>query len=192
MKKFIALFIVLICLMVSCKSKKSYSENMKFEMKEMYSNDQKLQIWDPKKEQRQSYRDSMEIEFKLLCIKNLNIVKQYFNDNGYPGIKENGKEASLIFWLIVQHGDDDVKFQNKVLKAMRKELNYKNVSSRNFAYLYDRVKKNQNKPQLYGTQISWTTGKALPYNLKNPQEVNIRRMKMELEPIEDYLKSFNH
>jgi hypothetical protein len=191
MKKIITLFIVLMCFAVSCKSKIPYSENMKLEMKEMYSKDQILQIWDPKKEQRQSYRDSMEVELNLLCVKNLNVVKTYFNDNGFPGIKENGKEASLNFWLIVQHGDHDVKFQNKVLKAMRKEVNYKNVSLRNFAYLYDRVKKNKNKPQLYGTQISWTTGKPLPYNLKNPKEVNGRRMKMELEPIEDYLKSFN-
>ena len=110
---------------------------------------------------------------------------------GHAGQKKNGKAASLNFWLIVQHGDHDVAFQKKVLKAMKKELKTKNVLSQNYAYLYDRVKKNENKPQLYGTQMVWDSlGVHSPYNLKSPEKINERRAEMGLETIEEYLKLF--
>ena len=198
MKLIYAFFKILILsfflLLFSCLSfqKKIYPDYVKSELKKMYLTDQELQKWDLKKEQRKSYRDSMEIELDLTCKKNLIVVQDYFNKYGFPGIKENGKETTMHFWVIVQHGDHNVIFQEKVLNAMSKELKNDNVSSRNYAYLYDRVKKNQKKQQLYGTQISWETGKAQPYNLETPNKVNERRIKMGLEPIEDYLKKFSN
>lgn len=154
--------------------------------------DQKAQEYDLKKAIRKEYGDSMEVEFNKLCEKNLIVVKKYFKEYGYPGIKENGKETSSNFWIIVQHGDNDINFQKKVLKAMKKELKSNNVLRQNYAYLYDRVKKNENKPQLYGTQMVWNSkGVHSPYKLKSPEKINQLRAEMELEPIEDYLKLFN-
>jgi hypothetical protein len=166
---------------------------MKTELKLMYEKDQKAQEYDMKKVQRKSYGDSMEVEFDLLCKRNTIVIKQYFKENGYPGIKENDKKTSLYFWLIVQHSDHDVAFQKKVLKSMKKELKNKNVIPANYAYLYDRVRKNENKSQLYGTQMVWDShGVHSPYNLKSPETVNERRAAMGLNTIEDYLKEFEN
>jgi hypothetical protein len=175
----------------SCSPKIPYTDDMKLELKNMYVKDQNAQKYDLKKVHRKEYSDSMEIEFNKLCEKNLIVVKKYFKENGFPGIKENGDATALHFWLIVQHGDNDVTFQKKVIKAMKKELKAKNISPRNYAYLYDRVKKNENKPQCYGTQMVWdSNGIHSPYKLKSPEKVNQRRALMGLEPIEDYIKSF--
>ncbi|MGK4569365.1 DUF6624 domain-containing protein [Flavobacterium sp. 3HN19-14] len=163
---------------------------MKSDLAKRYALDQKLQQLDTKREPEQQYRDSMATAMNNTCIENLEAAKKYFHSNGFPGLKENGKETELHFWIIVQHGDHDVTFQAKVLKAMRKEYEKGNADSKYYAFLYDRVKKNQNKPQLYGSQISWDTGSPLPYNLENPAEVNQRRKAMGLEPIEEYLKNF--
>ena len=165
---------------------------MKSELKSMYYKDQKAQEYDLNKVQRKEYSDSMEVAFNKLCEKNLSVVKGYFNDNGFPGVRENGKETSLYFWLIVQHSDTDVSFQSKILNAMKKELKLNNVNRQNYAYLYDRVKKNKNKPQLYGTQMVWDSkGVHTPYKLKSPEKISQLRAKMNLEPMEDYLKLFN-
>jgi len=187
------LFILILALLVSCKTKIPYSESMKMELQNMYLKDQKAQEYDLTKVKRKEYSDSMEVEFNKLCERNLITIKNYFKTNGFPGIKENGKETSLHFWLIVLHGDNDVSFQEKVLIAMKKELKFNNVNKQNYAYLYDRVQKNKNMPQLYGTQMIWDSkGKHYPYKLKFPEKVNELRKEMGLEPLEEYLKLFNH
>ena len=187
-------FLLFISTLVSSqtKAKIPYNDNMESELKSMYLKDQKAQEYDLTKVQRKDYSDSMELEFNKLCKKNMDNVKEYFKKNGFPGIRENGKETSLHFWLIVQHSDSDVKFQSKVLNAMKKELKSNNVNRQNYAYLYDRVKKNKNQPQIYGTQMIWnSTGVHTPYKIKSPKKINQLRVEMELEPLEDYLKLFN-
>ena len=170
-----------------------YPESIKKDLQKRYQDDQKLQIWDSTKDQFKTYRDSMELSLKNVCIKNLEAAKSYFKDYGFPGIKENCAQTALHFWLIVQHGDHDVDFQNSVLIAMEKQLTTDNASTRNYAYLYDRVQKNKNKPQLYGTQIVYDeAGLPKVYNLENPNLVNDKRKKMGLETIESYLKQFQH
>jgi hypothetical protein len=188
---FILLILVFLCF--SCKPQKAYTIDMKLELKRMYVEDQKLQNYDLKKVMRKEYSDSMETELNLTCLKNTMIVKKYFKENGFPGIKENGNEIALWFWLIVQHSDSDVNFQKAVLKSMKNELTNKNVSSRHYAYLFDRIKKNERKSQLYGTQMIWDAeGVHSPYKLKSYKTVNKRRKVMGLEPIEDYIKLFNN
>lgn len=191
--KRLLLFCAMLFSFLSCKPKIPYTETMKLDLKDRYVKDQKAQEYDLKKVERKEYSDSMDMEFTKLCDRNALVVKKYFQEHGYPGIKENGKEASLQFWLLVQHADNDVAFQKKVLKAMKKELQSNNVNIRNYAYLYDRVKKNENKPQLYGTQMVWDSmGVHFPYKLKYPEKINQLRAEMELEPIEEYLKLFNN
>lgn len=188
MRYLLTFLIFILC--ISCKSKPPYTEDIKLELKKMYIDDQNLQKYDLKKVVRKEYSDSMENEFNLLCRKNTIELKKYLKDYGFPGIKENGKEIDLYFWVLAQHADHDVSFQKKVLKSLKKELNKKNANPKYYAFLYDRVKKNENKPQLYGTQISWETGKPILYKVQNPKELNQRRKMFGLEPIEEYLKNF--
>ena len=165
---------------------------MKSELKNMFKKDQALQNWNPKRIEDKHYIDSMNIELDNEIKKNCDIIKKYYKKYSFPGLKENGKEVSTNFWLLVQHSDHDVVFQEQVLKSMKKELKHKNASSSNYAYLCDRVLKNKGEKQLYGTQISWDTGSPLPYSLKYPEKVDAMRKKMELEPIKEYLDSFIH
>jgi hypothetical protein len=115
------------------------------------------------------------------------IIKQY----GYPGFKQVGEKSSSNFWLLVQHADAYPDFQRQVLKLMLAEVKNKNASSRNYAYLTDRVALNAGQPQEYGTQVEFKgsgIGKAMPRNLRDPEHVNQRRAAMGLETEEAYLK----
>ncbi|MDB5130866.1 MAG: hypothetical protein JWR02_615 [Mucilaginibacter sp.] len=67
-------------------------------------------------------------------IKSKDIISKY----GYPGYDLAG-DASDKFWAIIQHCDDDVPFQERVLALMKKEIAKNNASKNKYAYLIDRV-----------------------------------------------------
>jgi hypothetical protein len=166
-----------ITLLISCKSSKPYTEEMKSELKNMFKKDQAIQTWDSKRLEDKHYIDSMNIEVDNEIKRNCEIIKKYYKEYSFPGLKENGKETSMNFWLLVQHSDHDVIFQEQVLKSMKKELKHKNASPNNYAYLCDRVLKNKGEKQLYGSQVEWSTGAPLPYKLKYPEKVDEMRKK---------------
>jgi hypothetical protein len=134
-------------------------------------------------------RDSLRKIVKETFLRNTELIKQLFAKYGFPNYDKVGKESEKNFWLCVQHSDHDLKFQQDVLKKMKKEVNRKKADPTDFAYLTDRVNINLGKAQIYGTQLDYDKNKtAFPKNLKNPKEVNNRRKSIGLEPIEDYLK----
>lgn len=115
------------------------------------------------------------------------IVRKY----GYPGIKQVGEKSANNFWLLVQHADAHPEFQRLVLKLMLAEVQRKNASPRNYAYLSDRVAENAGQLQEYGTQVKYEgpgIGKAAPRSLRDPKNVNKRRAAIGMETLEDYLK----
>lgn len=108
---------------------------------------------------------------------------------GFPGYDLVGKKGSYNFWLMAQHCDKDVSFQQRVLKAMKTALNKNNADSQNFAYLTDRVLINTGYKQLYGTQISYNTDscQAIPKPMTDSVNVDKRRTAIRMESIESYL-----
>jgi hypothetical protein len=130
----------------------------------------------------QQYKDSVFIlnEQRLKAV-----LKQY----GFPGYHLVGEKGSNNFWLMVQHCDKDVQFQQQVLKAMKAELPKHNADPKNYAYLTDRVLLNTGQKQLYGTQLMYRTDscQAIPRPLRDSLSVNTRRKAIGLEPIETYL-----
>ncbi|MDR3693905.1 DUF6624 domain-containing protein [Mucilaginibacter sp.] len=118
-------------------------------------------------------------------------AKAVVNKYGYPGYTLVGKSSDTFFWII-QHCDDDITFQERVLALMKTEVAKNNASKENYAYLVDRVLVNKHQKQIYGTQVRFdtVTRKSAPFPLKYPKSVNKLRKKMGLEPLEAYLKSF--
>ena len=113
--------------------------------------------------------------------------------NIYPWftISEFGQSADQQAWTIAQHADRDLSFQKKVL-AILDALYPKGETNRsNYAYLFDRVASNEQRPQRYGTQ-----GKCIgpgvwePNPIENPDNVDNRRKEMELGTLADYIGLF--
>ncbi len=116
------------------------------------------------------------------------ILKAY----GYPGYDLVNEKGSEQFWAIAQHCDDDVAFQDRVLKLMKVQVAKNNANKENYALLVDRVLVNKHQKQIYGTQVHVDpkTHKATPLPLKYPKSVNKLRRQVGMEPLEKYLKSF--
>ncbi len=88
-----------------------------------------------------------------------------YDKYGYLGYNEIGEEESHKFWITIQHADNDVEFQQKILKELKKEISKDNASKANYAMLEDRVNINLNKKQRFGTQVTYNNyGQAIPKN----------------------------
>ena len=117
------------------------------------------------------------------------IVQQY----GFPGYSLVGENGSNSFWAIVQHCDDDLNFQQQVLKLIGAEVKRHDASAENYAYLMDRVLINKGQKQLYGTQVHFNTKTkhSEPLPIQDSIGVDARRTAVGLMPLKDYLKQFD-
>ena len=124
---------------------------------------------------------------------NFIILKSIFNKHGYLGYSKVGHKTSHNFWLLVQHQDKNPAFQERVLLAMKQEVENNNASYLDYAYLIDRVKVNTGELQIYGTQmtVNSDTSSYIPKAVINPMELNERRKIVGLDPIESYVKTMN-
>ncbi len=183
MKNLTATFLLLSFLM-SCSPTVTTNEkiSIKNELAQLVEADQVAAFrWEP---QWEKYKDSVFTANKIK-------VEKMFNEYGFLGFDKVGKKGSNDFWLIVQHSDKFPDFQKRVLRAMAKEVNRKNASATNYAFLFDRIQVNAGLKQKFGTQVDYeieTTGRAIPkIGLIDSANVDIVRKQYDLSPLKDYL-----
>lgn len=121
-------------------------------------------------------------------LENLNNAKKIIKQYGWPKISQIGKDGQNNLWLIVQHADQNVGFQQEALSAMEKLKSHNELNMKNFAFLYDRVQCNLNYKQLYGTQVLWTNnGEASGFKpMIKEYLADERRKKIGMESLELY------
>lgn len=108
---------------------------------------------------------------------------------GWPAWSNVGEEAEHLAWLLVQHADAARDFQRQCLELMRDAARGE-VCARHIAYLEDRLRVADGRPQLYGTQLHRDAqGKLELGVLEDPEHLDERRRNVGLEPIVDYLAS---
>lgn len=119
---------------------------------------------------------------------NLLFIKRVITQQGFPGISQVGQPASDAAFLLVQHADKDIAFQKMVLEQMEKLLVTKDVTTSNYAYLYDRIMVKEHGKQYYGTQFR-NISKGELYPIDDKEHVDERRRKLGLSTLAEYLKS---
>jgi hypothetical protein len=120
--------------------------------------------------------------------KNTERLKEIVKENGWPTRSKVGKDASFYSWLLVQHADHDVAFQKACLDMMKREKDGE-VDKNGIAYLEDRVRVNEEKPILYGTQFYRNqAGEMICRPIEDSKNLDSRRKSMGLEPFAEYEK----
>ncbi len=162
----------------------------------MFREDQKWRIESVKlyNHQKSDYdRETINKNWAVADSTNEAEAKLILAKHGYPGYSLVGESGSSRFWAIVQHCDDDIVFQQKVLLLMKKEVDRKNASGENYAYLTDRVLVNLNKKQLYGTQGNNDpkTKKWSPLPISDPSRVEARRKALGMISLKQYIAETN-
>lgn len=148
-------------------------------------------------------KNGSEKAWKLFVIKRDSIgldnqirIKKLFNKYGYLGFDKVGKDNTNKFWLPIQHADNDVEFQKKMLKVLRKEIKNNNADKSTYALLEDRVAINSNVKQRFGTQVTYNKyGQAIPKNgLIDTLNIDKLRLDYNLPTFKDYynLMTRNH
>lgn len=162
----------------------------------MFKEDQKWRIESAKiyKHQKSDY-DQATVDKNWAAADSLNEAeaKRIIAKYGFPGYSLVGESGSSRFWAIIQHCDDDVAFQQKVLLLMKKEVDRKNASGEKYAYLTDRVLINLNQKQSYGTQCTRDpkTGKVAPLPIKDAAHVEARRKAIGMITLKQYISEIN-
>lgn len=79
-------------------------------------------------------------------------LKEVVAAHGWPGAGVVGDEAARSAFLLVQHADHDPAFQAACLPLLEAAASRGEIPMTHVAYLTDRVRVKQQRPQLYGTQ----------------------------------------
>ena len=201
MKKTI-IFLLLLSLSCNPYQKISTSERVKIisELDYIGSVDQKYAGILPeeliKKNGREKAWEIFELKRDSVDIDNQKKIKVLYSKYGYLGFDEVGKENTIKFWLPIQHADNDVEFQKKMLNVLRKEIKKNNAEKNSYALLEDRVAINSNQKQRFGTQVTYNKdGQAIPKNgLVDSFNVDKLRSEYGLPTYKDYynLMTTNH
>lgn len=129
------------------------------------------------------YRDTISKKHKIQ-------LEEILNNYGYPGFSMVGEEVSEDYFLMAQHCDFDVAFQQKVLEKLTLEVKNGNARGSNLGFLTDRININLDKPQIYGTQLDYNIGKCIAFaknGILDSINVNTKRQLLQMEPYETYL-----
>ena len=99
-----------------------------------------------------------------------------------------GVEGLNAAFLIIQHSPD-IAIKAKMLPNLeRAYLNNEGITGQQVALLTDRVLIAQGKQQTYGTQADLTDGKIVFKPIEDEANVDERRAKMKMPPLDFYLK----
>ncbi|KXJ97937.1 MAG: hypothetical protein UZ19_OD1000840 [Parcubacteria bacterium OLB19] len=111
-------------------------------------------------------------------------MKQIVAEIGWPTVSKVGEIGAHNAWLLIQHADHDVDFQEYCLQLM-KEASVGEVSMIDVAYLTDRVCVNRGRGQLYGTQFKQEGGKHIPKTIEDEENVDVRRAEVGMGPLSE-------
>lgn len=114
-------------------------------------------------------------------------LKAIVDQFGWPGFRTVGAEGADKMWLLVQHCDGEIEFQKTCLQLLKDSVAKGDAPKRHLAYLMDRVLVNEGKPQVYGTQVQIIEGKALPFPVEDPHNLDNLRKEMGIGSFTDYL-----
>jgi len=121
-------------------------------------------------------------------VANTQRMKEIVEQIGWPTRSKVGKDASERAWLLVRHADHDRAFQKRCLDLMKVQAAGE-VSPGNMAYLEDRVRVGEGRPQYYGTQFyTDEAGNVGSKPIEDPDRVDERRQAVGLQPLSEYAR----
>jgi len=121
---------------------------------------------------------------------NLAQVAAIIDQFGWPGMSLAGARGNVAAFLVVQHAGLEV--QLKYLPLLQRSVDNNESRPADLALMQDRVLMRQGKKQIYGSQVvsNKVTGAQEFWKIEDEKNVNSRRAKIGLGPIEEYAKNF--
>ena len=111
--------------------------------------------------------------------------------HGWPGISLVGLEGCRVAWLIAQHSICTPELQRRFLHLLTIASESGDAPKRQVALLTDRVRFNEDRPQVYGTVFDWNEKGELRCDIEDPENLDERRSTVGLPLFRDALDKHN-
>lgn len=121
---------------------------------------------------------------KTVDAKNLKHLRQIFRTYGIPTPEMVGYGGMNAALLLLQHQSQDPAWQRKWLRAVTQLYKRHELSPESYALFVDRVRVNEGRKQIYGTQFF--PGGFVMKPTVNPAHLDERREKLGLIPENEY------
>jgi len=113
-------------------------------------------------------------------------LNQIIDNHGLLGMSMVGVEGAEAVWLIIQHAISLPAFQRRCLALLQEASLQGEFPAAYSAYLEDRIRVNEGRPQRFGTQFDWNEeGLLVPYPIEEPLMVNELRRSVGLNTMEE-------
>ena len=175
---------------IECKPEKVSNEIVKKLLIEMYISDQESRGADMTKfRTKYNIPISNASESKNTDIENTNKLKEIINSYGFPTLKMVGIDGMEAVFYLLQHSNSDINWMESQLSNVEQSEKNGDMNKSDLAYFIDRIMTLKNNTQLYGTQfinIDFQNNSIQWIPIEDNLNLNIRRKKMNLMPIELY------
>lgn len=94
------------------------------------------------------------MEWQRIDVANTDRLRVIVAEHGWPGRSLVGDDGAHNAWLIAQPADRQLDFQREALGLLADAVLRGEAAERDLAYLADRVRTNEGREQVYGTQIA--------------------------------------
>ena len=112
------------------------------------------------------------------------IVEEY----GWPGTELVGEDGCRAAWLIAQHSICTPDLQRKFLGLLEEAAKRGDVPPRQVAMLTDRIRFNEDRPQVYGTVFDWDENGEFGCRVQDRDGLEQRRKEAGLCPYAEALQ----
>ena len=122
--------------------------------------------------------------------RNAAVLRAALDAHGWPGRTMVGDDGAEAASLIVQHAIGEPALQRRCVALLWAAAERGEAPVWQPAYLEDRVRRFEGRPQRWGTQIETDAeGRPVMPELEEPETVDARRAAVGLEPLADRLAS---
>jgi len=132
------------------------------------------------------------VEKKMKEQDSLNLIKieKILNERGWLGPDSIGYTGNLVLFLVIQHSTPEIR--EKYLPMMRDAAIKGNARAVDLGYVEDRNAMEQNRKQVYGSQLSIDpeSGESFVWYLEDPDNVDKRRAEVGLNTMQEYISEW--
>lgn len=110
-------------------------------------------------------------------------------EGGWPPRSRVGSDGCRAAWMVAQHAISRPAFQRRCLLLLQQAVARGDAPALHAAYLEDRIRFNEGRPQRYGTCLDWDErGRLSPGELEDRDNVDRLRRDVGLPPLEQGLR----
>lgn len=105
-------------------------------------------------------------------------------EHGWPGRALVGEDGAAAAWLLLQHAILDPPLMRLAVTLLERAVLANDAEPGHQAFLVDRIRTMEGRPQVYGTSHDWDeAGHLSPLPIDDPATVDERRRQVGLEPL---------